>query len=361
MFPLHSQPTHRYNICLLMIFVLVATSSCQKKQPGSVQSHPPAPSLLDHAICILPRYPGDVEFHQRVHRWISDHVFVYCRELNDQEIAHRPKDAENIRDFVRYDVSPRRMRSLQGYNGDGCGRAFDSKFDGVLSPDGRFMIWSGNLQISGYLAFITSSDPTIASVFLPQNIGSYPCWSADSRHVYLWDEVDVLWEFDVKRPQAKRRLRFAPADWHNLKPSKLMQNMAGISLQRLIADDSPDDWFTSADQQPTKMKVVVMHPGPEIALIEQHLILLPVDKKVIWRTYSPQGDRIAWCFQSRLVPTRMEYWTSKIDGTAWRHLGDLEANAANCYSNVWRMLRWLPDGKRLGFIFNGAMYIVFAG
>jgi hypothetical protein len=102
--------------------------------------------------------------------------------------------------------------------------------------------------------------------------------------------------------------------------------------------------------------------------------------------FSPQGDQVAWLVEQEhrsafatLVSQEFPYfmaaqraavqrtrsiWTCRLDGTQMHEIGSVPLAIASMPENddvVYyspHTLRWLPDGRQLSFIYNGALYTI---
>jgi hypothetical protein len=91
---------------------------------------------------------------------------------------------------------------------------------------------------------------------------------------------------------------------------------------------------------------------------------------------SPQGDRIAWLldcehvswfsallhrlhasFQVTTQPTE-EIWVSHLDGSQMHEIGHIPARPREQYGVEIEGLHWLPDGKKLSFLYKDALWTV---
>lgn len=92
---------------------------------------------------------------------------------------------------------------------------------------------------------------------------------------------------------------------------------------------------------------------------------------------SPHGDRLAWLihvvekpssiitflakwFSSMHPVSRyvLKLYTSRLDGSDVQEIGYMEIKGKPSATNLPRLLRWLPDGKRLSFVYQGALWTV---
>jgi hypothetical protein len=99
-------------------------------------------------------------------------------------------------------------------------------------------------------------------------------------------------------------------------------------------------------------------------LLKQWTVHLP--GQVHGAVVSSGGDRIAWL----LVPAESEatrramsasIWTSDLDSSHLREIGSV-APIGRCGPSQeirlpWQV-RWAPDGKRIGFLYRDALYVV---
>ncbi len=93
---------------------------------------------------------------------------------------------------------------------------------------------------------------------------------------------------------------------------------------------------------------------------------------------SPQGDKLAWFVIKTHPPSgswlwqrlqtwfgigahgqngEMGIWVSDLQGKHWSEVGHLDPQQQNTWPNEWPMA-WLPDGKRLSFLYQGALWTV---
>jgi hypothetical protein len=105
---------------------------------------------------------------------------------------------------------------------------------------------------------------------------------------------------------------------------------------------------------------IVLSPGEEVAL-------------------SPRGDRLAWIIHVMEEPPRMQKWLSRwlpslkaapreiielrisqLDGSDMKIIGYIDA--PNQTQDDWKKwpdkLRWLPDGQRLSFLYDNALWTI---
>ena|SRR5579859_7318626 len=82
---------------------------------------------------------------------------------------------------------------------------------------------------------------------------------------------------------------------------------------------------------------------------------------------SPRADRLAWVFYfGSPYPGRnvtkerratCEIWISCLDGSRM-HLAGYQSDYQDVYDVSLNGLKWLPDGKRLSFIYADALYTI---
>lgn len=127
----------------------------------------------------------------------------------------------------------------------------------------------------------------------------------------------------------------------------------------------------------------------------QYTVTLPAAMGVIQALFSPQHDRILWKLTETRPPSainqlisemvfrrrvmgivRVSLWVSQLDGAGMHELGgvnnpgppDMMSGPSDPETGeyVWgpdipRRLRWSPDGGRISFAYNGALWTVPAG
>jgi len=87
---------------------------------------------------------------------------------------------------------------------------------------------------------------------------------------------------------------------------------------------------------------------------------LPKEQKIAWLTYRHEGNTVA--VLERLFPsikppqrTIATIWTSRMDGTQLSELGSVSLRYAKL-SHPVRLLRWVPGGKRISYVYADALY-----
>ncbi len=86
---------------------------------------------------------------------------------------------------------------------------------------------------------------------------------------------------------------------------------------------------------------------------------------------SPQGDRLAWLIVREYTPPGQRkqrmigLWVSRLDGSGMQEIGHMDYQPNDFghrgyepKKEVPQHLRWTPDGKRLSFQYQGALYTV---
>ena len=110
--------------------------------------------------------------------------------------------------------------------------------------------------------------------------------------------------------------------------------------------------------------------------VKMHVVPLPFTAEVGDSAVSPTGDRIAFLLSTQHPPTgstaivsrfthsrtgpTVSLCVSRLDGTRPRSLGseELRVDRENGPEAEIGQLRWLPDGKRLSFVFRDTLWTI---
>jgi hypothetical protein len=141
----------------------------------------------------------------------------------------------------------------------------------------------------------------------------------------------------------------------------------------LVRGDNPP-----ADSNTTQPRVAVYDVGISPAASAQHTdILLPAGADNVWDVLSSRGDRILWLLDVdpekaqpswlrrvrhwlRLSPLTpySSLWISNRGSTEMHMIGMLSSHPGQDLREILTAPQWTPDGKRVSFISNDALYTV---
>jgi len=287
-----------------------------------------------------------------------------------------------VYDWTHYDCSTGKETQLEGLSARRIGPGGDI----ALSPDGK-----------GLLEHTSASDGNVGQVLFSavdgkrhfeqpgstEEPGVEIGWLSDSQH---WVELignlapigdDVILE----------RILIHPLD----KPDQAQTlSLAPTSLLGFMDRDGRLDFLTLEDRlivsnchlyndaQPNQVhvvKLIATEPHLDISRTKTYQIVLPPNKAVWAVAYSPHGDKIAWlldtehvspiaAFMHRFLPSvkvqtdhATACWVCNLDGTDMRKIGSIQTRPEDLESPL-KQLRWLPDGKRLSFLYQDALWTV---
>lgn len=183
-------------------------------------------------------------------------------------------------------------------------------------------------------------------------------WMADSRH---WVELPdseassakaCLVVHDIQNPKRTRKVPRSP-----------LLSVDGYA--RVFTADGRLLIATASETSRGIVEIIATRLGKSLSLLHRYRVPLPENTSADTIAFSPQADQIAWLLRPKDLPNVNGYpawcslWISGLDGTGMRKIGsqdthqDTQGRLSSPYS-----LKWMPDGKRLSFLCNGALYTV---
>jgi hypothetical protein len=193
-------------------------------------------------------------------------------------------------------------------------------------------------------------------------------WLPDSRRWLAWSPH-----------HSKAPLRLYSVDAPNGPPIKMettenRSHLIGVTPDLLVVQADAPAPPAAVDH------ITLTHFGvyPNRAPRHTTTFRLPTTAQIAELELAPQGDRLAWLFvdarrsplitmlirlfpalAGRFPPTEgISVWVSRLDGTEMHEIGFEQTHATGKETNVATDLRWVPDGKRLSYLMNGALYTV---
>jgi hypothetical protein len=333
-----------------------------------------APLLTQRATRVA-TLPWPANFAQ--YEWVSDHGFVMLNSY----LSHPPLTQVDTRTGAKVVLEGLVRR---------CGKkAVFPNF--AVSPDGTRALWGGMDSKQGG---VTSASLDGSSITRSGPIGGN-FWLADSRPIWMrdgkrWAQLVVdersLYAVveSLDQPGAKRTIPIGEPKGITRTANRVRTRLVGCTQTgRVVAT------LVGYDQSPSpqrKIDVIDFSVDGGPARVHEYTVTLPQSANAPDENYnslsryeevqlSPRGDRLAWMVRVRedeqslrqwlaqwlpslrKAPRKLaELWTSKLDGSDMKIVGYLEmARYANHDPHT---LRWLPNGRSMSFIYEGALWTV---
>jgi hypothetical protein len=298
---------------------------------------------------------------ERDYFWLSDREFLLFRPTPGTRLGDR---------LYRHDVVTGQEEPLTALT-----RLYNQTNDWVtseeVSPDGKWLLWADTKDH----AFAATLDARRLLQWRLE-IGFDPVhWEGDSRHwielVRTYDDKHAVLH-DVQMPHSRTRLEFGSADvigWNDACEERILSErhmLIWFSNGSMDSEFSPIFYDISLNKatKPTRMYNLPLPPGAICSEME----------------FSSQGDRVALLLRfkrvalfdswlHRLLPaykptphSYAEIWISRLDGSSMRELAHTEhtdeSNPGRNRDQVLNSIHWLPDGKRLSFVYKDALWTV---
>src|SRR5579884_2324832 len=231
----------------------------------------------------------------------------------------------------------------------------------ALSPDGKRLVWLSQNQ--KWIAARLDAADKVEWPRAGKTVPGFALWMFDSRH---W--VECVEDYhndaftipraifhDLEAPRANQTVQFTGL------PDGLPLGITHDNHVLLYKQDFADRTTRKVKPQVDFYEASL---DGESASVRDYSISWPQSMRVWDMALSRQGDRLAW----RLMPDDLEratceIWTSDLRGEARRKIGQVKnltrlTGDRSIRSPFPVKLRWLPDGKRLSFLYDNALWTV---
>lgn len=364
----------------------------------------PAPSprrLLDvaHRVALTKNWQGGVAGYPGYEPYflLSDHEFVFFG--GSRGAGHHPV----LRNVAAERNQPLAV-SFRAHFG------FRAQLNGMtLSPDRRWLLWvddNFHCNVHHHLCsrIVAASLDGKARRVWPHLDGWvwHPTWLPDSRGWFAWSSSDAGMRVLLARrdepqtvagaamtiPDAQKvafPLAFLPSG-RVLGIDQARMKKAGILNHAEPNVGSVKMSFLASGPKPI-VEMVAFDPAAPTTILGRYRAAVPLGARIATVALSPDGRRLAWIVEasddpqlvsrlrdrlSRLLPalvpppaspSRASLWTSRLDGSDAREIGDTPRTLGRrgaFAGSVPSAPQWTPDGKRIGFLHEDALWIVAA-
>ena len=302
---------------------------------------------------------GWAEFHPILnplafqYTWLSDDTLLFARENGKDEMAIRNFFRRNIAKNTEEEIYP--LSTLM--------RHVDARHGILLSQDSSSFVARGlSLEYAGLVNWKRNQ---LYSLHTEE--GSW-VWLRDGRNLALMgsenqSSFSVAVIRSMASPLKTKRMRFKsdiPFAWNSEIADCGDHFSIFVHGDYNTQDKTADVYESGLGTEPYKEHKHTIHLPDEAELFECHL--------------SPKGDKVAFLLSFeqerawekilvRFFPTytqikqrRMELWVSDLKGETYS-LGEIKLPRTSKNSRMPYSIKWLPDGKRMSYIYDNAIWI----
>lgn len=330
--------------------------------PGGMAHGTPRQNGSTRSLLAISKKEADV--HTRDTRgyyaWLSTHEVLYQRA--------KSRSRENTEwSFFKRDIATGRDTFLRRLSRVVREQTGSVQADLEPSPDGKWVIWSV-LSVDAQWYVVCSLDGS--SYFPAGEQGLGPFWLNDSRH---WvDLVDDT--LSSRKPGQETRTQ---ALIHDIKAPHEVKSipLPHLSLTQEAQDGNeyavvhavvwPDTFVMetpllhdSSHPAIEKVTITTIALRDRPPTVHEYPVNLPNGVSVRSMQFSPHGDRIAWWLEEKHNPGVVTLWISDLNGHGLRELGEIGIEPSERCPLTLCSLEWLPDGKRLSFLYQDALWTV---
>lgn len=316
------------------------------------------------------------------YHWINNRELLFCK-LNPPE----DPEIDNFH-FYKHDVSTGKDTYLAALTRL-MQHSFGKHSECGISPDGQRLLWTGpgdwgkSLADQKRVAYHGNHDALWSAtlegeqpfLWRKTNFGLVS-WMSDSRHLVEYtlnaklDQYNYETIYDIENPKTNRRFAVLQC---NTPGTIIANNHLLVTTGK--ESDSPEDPIQTLEVSETEA-------GQETPMSHKYLLHLPFKAEVRAESFAPSGEFIllalvqedtlpplyAWlhrCIPAFKPPSRpkISFWVSRLDSGQMREVGylPLEPDTVNGGILMDSMpvdIQWTPDGKRLSFKLQDALYTV---
>lgn len=338
----------RWLALLLILLLLVG---------GAVFFWPRERRLLDRATPVADaRHWGHDEVPD--YQWLSPDEILYARYPADNLDAKQ----KPIPTMLRHSITKKRETEeplLTRYIRDS-----ESLIKWTVSPDGRSVFWQESYPEASACVFDLKTQAIHRSkTDYVQQTPWAADWAADSRHWYLLNGRTLTF-LEADLPQNRRTL--------NIRQQRAL-------LHKRILSMLPERALLEISDKDDELHVVEIEPGKKGPSRDRFTAKASEGGTLESPVLSPKADKLAWVMKrefvpplarwlSRLFPSRtlekqfqLSVWVGNLATGEKREVGSLtmpQSKAGDEDALMPYDLRWVPDNRRLSFLYGDTLYTV---
>ena len=354
----HEQAMGRVPNCNRFRLLLLLSSLLAALLPVRVDGQ--EPSLLGQTTHVAETrswYLG----HDGNYSWISEHEVLIFRNVPAPpfRITHDPDGTIAVAggvpyggEIMRYDLKRGAATPISGLT-DRFAREQGWLRSVHLSPDGKRLFWRSNR--AAHVTDLQTGTQHDAPVWLEEGI-----WMDDSRHMVGFTtgrpyRIGTAMLYDMVGNEAPISLQY---DTRSADRAVFLSPQIRVTSDRTLLSTS---WYlisTACPNYITRTRV-----GGAQDQYDAFPIAIPPHDRLAELQFSPEAKRIAWLDKPETgqetsttsVSNIWSLWVSNLDGSRKQEISRLEVEDG---VEAPRLLKWLPSGNRLSFVFKGALWTI---
>ncbi len=345
---------------------------------GACQASPQ--HLLMQAAKAVMKVKGDSEEVS----WLSSHELLIVTTTQEAyigtDIPPGPLHWKGYVDLVDTQTHTRtRLRPLSKLMNETT--SFTSDVSGVIvpSPDGQWFVWETHTNRGNwYTAHVAHRDGTqhreLGDNFIEEQ------FFLDARHLaHMEEQGGLMTIHDLQNPRKDQEYTSRQKVWAVLQPYATrhplfvvpdfspMGTHLAVAINYFRMQDRPQLFHVKSYRQETAPKPV-----------RTRKMNLPEEARVQEIAVSPQQKTLLYHLQLKRQPLRLSLaptgspkaeierpaiaalWVSRTDGSEMREIGHLlmPSSGKGFDDAQLKQLQWLPDGKRISFVYQDTLYVV---
>jgi hypothetical protein len=301
--------------------------------------------------------------------WGDDHTLLFLRGVPNKDVFH----------VVLFDTKTGQETLPEAFNAKNSplmkGKSMTVSFEGsgeqehhylpptaALSPDGKWLLWQSTSSFPDGQWIAATLDGQSQQWKQGSDAGSefpgistHPVWLRDSSG---WVELVSRYANQTYTITQANLYRLGKTD-----PVKRIRIrglddglLAGVTQDDRVMMHHPDDPRASEVTQAEFSRIGL---DAETVSAQKLTFSLPTSADAADFILSPHGNRLAWILKREREPSRQyTLYIANADGTGIHPIGSTEGVQVGKGYSWPRDIRWLPDGKRLSFVFKKAVWVI---